>query len=329
MGAVTWRAVGHAFPGPVGLAGWIAATVPAPLVFFEATHRWEEDQPASTSFWWTLGALPVLTAVAAARWTGNAGRQRRLSGLAAAVVVASLVGTVFVLASVAVHRFVIPLDGAIEWRLVRSGVPPLAVAGAVVGWLLALRDRDGSRARMAARHGLAIGAAAAVLGAVLAPATVRLGAEDSTGQYDMTEYGGVGPYAAGGREPGELSLPAADRYAIMAMGFAPQNPECRVAGGAGQPERPADRVAIPPADYGGDFATYAWVATFTVPDPGTYSLTCRSSDHQASYVVTRIPPIRGAVGEMIHWPEAVISALGTVPGLLIIADAVRRRARRR
>jgi hypothetical protein len=48
----------RAFPGPLGLAVWIAVTVPAPLVLYEATHRWEEDQRVSTALAWTLAALP-------------------------------------------------------------------------------------------------------------------------------------------------------------------------------------------------------------------------------------------------------------------------------
>lgn len=92
------------------------------------------------------------------------------------------------------------------------------------------------------------------------------------------------------------TLPAAGRYALLAVGFAPQNPDCRVSG-VGLAGRSAEPVTIAPGDYGTDAASYAWVASFTVPAPGTYSLTCRSTDEQASYVVGDIPHVRGAVGE--------------------------------
>ncbi|RBI99504.1 hypothetical protein DRA43_23310, partial [Micromonospora provocatoris] len=49
------------------LAAWLAATVPAPLVVYEWTHRWEEEQPVSAALWWPVLASPVLAAVLAAR----------------------------------------------------------------------------------------------------------------------------------------------------------------------------------------------------------------------------------------------------------------------
>ncbi|MFJ8582593.1 hypothetical protein [Micromonospora sp. NPDC093277] len=300
----------------MGLAAWIAITVPAPLVFFEASHRWEESPKASTALWWTLGALPVLAAVVAARWTRCADRRRTCSALLAAAAVATLISGVFLGVSVAVYRWVIPLDGAAEWWDVLSTGVLLAAGGAAIGYLIGLAGVG--RGWSPDRHGYLIGGAVAVLGVLFIQLTVQLGAEGSTSQYDVVGYGGVGPNAAAPGEAGVLRLPAAGRYAILSVGFAPQNPDCRVAG-ADLADRSAELVTIPPGDYGSDAASYAWVASVDVPDAGTYSLTCRSHDRQASYIVGEVPQIRGAVGEMVHWPSAVIWLLGTVPGLLIIA----------
>jgi hypothetical protein len=294
-----------AFPGPVEWAAWIAVTVPAPLLCYEATHHWEEDQRVSTAFLWTLGALPVFAAVVAAR-----SRSVRTGMLAATV------GLAF---SVAVYLWAIPLTGTIGPVQPLLGVP-LAIAGAALGYLLG-RNRPGHR--WSARWGYPLGAAVAVAGALLAPLIVRLGAEDSTIRYDEGRYGGVGSFGG----TGELRLPAGGRYAILAVGFAPRDPDCRVAGN-GPAERRAELVTIPPADYGGDYATYAWVASFTVPAPGTYTLACRTSDADADYTVGELPRIRGAVGALIHWPLVLIWLLGSIPGLTILARPLwtRRRA---
>ncbi|MEK8106187.1 hypothetical protein NKG94_15260 [Micromonospora sp. M12] len=58
MTAATWRVVGRSFPGPVVLAVWLLVTVAAPLMFFEATHRWEEDPTVAPALWWTVGWHP-------------------------------------------------------------------------------------------------------------------------------------------------------------------------------------------------------------------------------------------------------------------------------
>ncbi|MEO3928898.1 hypothetical protein ABGB07_34335 [Micromonosporaceae bacterium B7E4] len=323
MDTATWRVVARAFPGPIGLAVWIMVTVPAPLVFHEWSHRWEEDQQVSTALWWSVGALPVLSAVAASK--ARYARQRGgTAGPVPAVAVALLVSAVFLGASIAVYRWLIPMSGAVGWWSVLLGGAASATCGAAVGHLLGPRL---VRRRLSDPHGYLVGGIVAVLGILLVQPTVRLGAEASTVRYDVNGYGGVGPYSAPAGTPGELTLPAAGRYGIYAVGFAPRDPACQVTG-AGPPARSAESVTIPPGDYGGDAASYAWVAVFDVPGPGTYSLTCGSPDEQASYLVGDVPQIRGAVGALIHWPLVAIWLLGAVPGLLIVADAVTRRARR-
>lgn len=320
MGAVMWPRVWRTFPGPLALAVWMLVTVSAPLMFFRWAHRWEEDLEVSTALWWTVGAAPVLAAVVAARWAGCTGRRRSPD----AVIAATLAAAVFASATIAVYRWVIPLGGDLPWRNILVGGVPLVVCGAVGG---ALRRRGGRRGPGSTRrHRCVAGGIVAVVGAVLAPTTVRLGAEDSTVPHAMVEYGAVGPYAAATTAPGVARLPAAGRYAIFAVGFSPADPDCEVAG-VGVPPRSATAVTIAPADYGGDHASFAWVASFDAPAPGGYSLTCRTADPAASYTVGEVPRIRGAVGALIHWPLTAIWLLGALPGLLVIAVAARRRAR--
>ncbi|NLU81117.1 hypothetical protein HCA58_22800 [Micromonospora sp. HNM0581] len=326
MNAATWRVVGRAFPGPMALAVWMLVTVPAPLIFFEGTHSWEEDLKVSTALWWIVGAVPVLAAVVATKWTRCNGQRRTASAMVAAVVAATLVSAVFVGATMAVYRWVVPLSGVAAWRSVLFGSVPLAICGAAVGYLFG-RGRV-RRSPVSPRRGFVLGGIVAVVGALLAETSVQLGAESSTVRYDAVEYGAVGPYATSAREQGVLRLPAAGRYAIFAVGHSPRNPDCQVTG-VGVPPRSAKLVTIAPGDYGSDYASFAWVASFDVPVPGAYSLSCRTYDQQASYTVGEVPQIRGAVGALIHWPSIAIWLLGAIPGLLIIADTARRRARRR
>ncbi|MFI6784914.1 hypothetical protein [Micromonospora sp. NPDC050276] len=322
MSAATWRLVGRSLPGPVALAVWLLVTVPAPLVFFEWTHRWEEDPTVAAAVWWTVGAAPVLAAVAAARWTWRTGRRRA----APALVAAASTSAVFVGTSLAVYRWVIPLTGSAPWRSVLVGSAVLVPCGAAVGHLLA-RGRL-RRKHVPSRRGVVTGAIVAAVGALLAQTTVQLGAEGSTVRYDPVEYGAVGPYVASASQSGDLRLPAAGQYAIFAVGSAPGSPDCRITG-ADRVVVPATPVTIAPGDYGGDYASYAWVASFDVPASGSYSLSCRTSHPQASYSVGEVPRIRGAVGALIHWPLIAVWLLGAIPGLLIVGDAGRRRGRRR
>ncbi|MDG4749605.1 hypothetical protein O7630_01470 [Micromonospora sp. WMMD718] len=297
-------------PGPGVLTAWLAATVPAPLVFFEWTHRWEEDQPVSTALWWPVLASPVLAAVLAAR-------QPRRPGVALGV--STLVATALLALSLALFRWVVPLTGEAHWGRALLGGAALAVAGALTGY--AAGGRLPHRVRPASRRGYLIGGLAVVFGALLAQSAVGLGAEDSTIGQPPHEYGGVGPYST---SAGRFTAPAAGAYAIFAVGFSPTDPDCRVTGG-GAEVRTAEPVSVPPGDYGSDAATYSWVATVRVPTPGRWTLDCRTDDPEASYVVGDVPEIRGAVGEVIHWPVGVIWLLGAVPGLLIVADTARRR----
>ncbi|MFI7333758.1 hypothetical protein ACIBSS_07965 [Micromonospora aurantiaca] len=297
-------------PGPGVLTAWLAATVPAPLVFFEWTHRWEEDQPVSTALWWPVLASPVLAAVLAAR-------QPRRPGVALGV--STLVATALLALSLAFFRWVVPLTGEARWGRALLGGAALAVAGALTGY--AAGGRLPHRARPASRRGYLIGGLAMVFGALLAQSAVRLGAEDSTTGQPPHEYGGVGPYST---SAGRFTAPAAGAYAIFAVGFSPTDPDCRVTGG-GAEVRTAEPVSVPPGDYGSDAAAYSWVATVRVPTPGRWTLDCRADDPEASYVVGAVPEIRGAVGEVIHWQVGVIWLLGAAPGLLIVADTARRR----
>ncbi|MEV4624646.1 hypothetical protein AB0J74_38800 [Asanoa sp. NPDC049573] len=325
MDTTRWRVAARAFPGPVLLTLWAGATVTAPLVFFNATHRWEDDQPVSTAVCWTVGAAPALAAVVAARWTWHDGQRRTASAFALAVAAATLAGIAFVGVSLAVFRWVIPLGGAADWLRIAVSAVSLAACGAAVGYMIGLRLMPAGR--LSGGRALVVGGVVAVLGAFFAQTAVQLGAEDSTVEpHPSQNYGGVGPFTSSALDPGLLALPAAGRYAIYAVGSA--NPaDCEVTG-SGLTARSAEAVAIPPADYGDDYATYAWVAFFDVPGSGTYTLTCQRNE-QASYTVGEIPEIRGAVSGLIHWPLAVILVLGALPGLSFIADASRRAGGRR
>lgn len=297
-------------PGPGVLAAWLAATVPAPLVVYEWTHRWEEEQPVSTALWWPVLASPVLAAVLAAR------QPRRP---AVAVGVSTLVTAVLLAASLAFFRWVVPLTGEARWGRALLGGAALAVAGALIGY--AVGGRLPRRDRPASRRGYLVGGLAVVFGALLAQSAVRLGAEDSTIGHPPHEYGGVGPYVT---SASRFTAPAAGAYGIFALGFSPADPDCRVTGD-GSEVRAAEPVSVPPGDYGSDAAAYSWVATVRVPTPGSWTLDCHTTDPEASYVVGDVPEIRGAVGAVIHWPVGVIWLLGAVPGLLLVADTARRR----
>jgi len=286
--------------GPGGLAKWLLVTVPAPLLFFDATHRWEQDQRVSSAVWWCVACVPLLAVALAARRA--AGRPTGLRQRGATVAAATLLSLVLLGASLAVYRWTIPLQGTVGWPRVLAG----GVAAALVGSLIGARRVPGGRYPVGFVY--FVGAVAVVAGAFLAQTTVRLGAEDSTISYDEGRYGG----------PGVLNLPTAGQYAILSVGFSSPRPDCSIAG-AGRVER----VTVPPSDYGGDWATYAWIASFHVPGPGAYPMTCQVSGADGSYVVGDVPQIRGAVSSMIHWPLAGIWLLGAVPGLLILADVAR------
>ncbi|MDM4778597.1 MULTISPECIES: hypothetical protein [unclassified Micromonospora] len=133
-------------PGPGVLTAWLAATVPAPLVVYEWTHRWEEDQPLSTALWWPVLGSPVLAAVVAAR------QPRRPM---AAVGVSTLVTATLLAVSLAYFRWVVPLTGEARWGQALLTGAALAVAGALIGY--AVGGRLPHRARPASRRGYLVG----------------------------------------------------------------------------------------------------------------------------------------------------------------------------
>ncbi|GFJ83257.1 hypothetical protein [Phytohabitans houttuyneae] len=273
-----------AFPGPVALAAWIAVTVPLPLLFFGATHRWEEDQSVSSALTWPLAALPVLAATVAARWTRRATRRGALSDLLVALGVATGVGALFLAASLAFYRWVIPLGGEAGWAGAWWLGLLLAAAGAAVGHMAGRRGSD--RAGRWARPSLLLAAAVAVVGAVLAPVTVRLGAEDSTIRYDEGRYGGVGPVAAAPGRSGVLALPAPGRYAILAVGDAPRRPT------AGSPGRAARRWRGPSRSA----SRHATTAATSPPTAGWPHSPCPhpAGTHWNVAAATRRPTTRSA-----------------------------------
>ncbi|WMF04582.1 hypothetical protein [Micromonospora robiginosa] len=302
------------------LAAWLLATVPAPLLFFAWTHRWEEDPTVAPALWWPVLASPVLAAVVAA----GQPRGRGPVGVALAVAVSTLVTAVLLSGTLAFFRWVAPLTGEARWGWALLGGLALAVVGALIGY--AAGGRLAHRAHPASRRGYLVGGLAVVFGALLAQSAVRLGAEGSTIGDNPREYGGTGPYAT---SAGRVTVPTPGAYAIFGVGDAPAGADCRLTGG-GATVRADDPVSVPPGGYGGDAATFAWIASVRVPAAGAWTMECRSSDPEASYMVGDEPRVRGAVGRLIHWPVGVIWLLGALPGLLVaVQTATRRRSARR
>jgi hypothetical protein len=217
----------------------------------------------------------------------------------------------------------------LSWAVYRWGVPvrqgvgaeillglPLAAAGAVAGCLL---GRPGARAGRWSVS-VAAGVLVAVTGALLVPVTVQRGAEFSFRSFP------AGPDETRIDRPVPLSLPSAGRYGLYAVGSAPTDPDCRVTG----PDTPDQAVALLPVKPGtpGLDATsaYRWIGEFEVPAAGAYSMTCRVSVTAADYTVNKAPRIRGAVEALVHWPLPVLWLFGALPGLLMFANGVRRRA---
>lgn len=75
----------------------------------------EERQQVTEALWWSLGAAPVFAAVTATRWARYGDRRRTGTAFLTAVVAATLIGGGFLGFSMAVYRWVIPLNGDVRW----------------------------------------------------------------------------------------------------------------------------------------------------------------------------------------------------------------------
>jgi len=257
--------------------GWFALTVSAPLFFFEATHRWEEDPTVAPMLWWSVGAAFVAALLSRSVWFAG----------------------ILLLATLAVFRFVLPLTGEAPWLLILAAGAGATLLGALAGRRFALTLRPA---------GLILSGVAVVAGAFGAPATLRLGTEGSTIQSDEGRYGPSGP----------VTLPRAGEYAIYAVGFADPRPACTVDG------RPASLLGTQPGGYGGDAATYTWIARFRVDTAGPHTVTCPSGP---GYAIGDVPVIRGAVARVLDWPLPLILLLGALPGLFLLVHALYARRR--
>jgi hypothetical protein len=293
-----------AIPAPTVVAVWLAVTVVAPLLHFEFAHLWEEDQDATPAARWAIASTPFVSIVTAA-----ASARRPQARAVAVMVGAAASGWVLLAVALVGWLWIIPLDGSLDVAAVAVPTGALVAVGAVLGYAVGKMLPAGSDRRTGV-FGYVVGVIVALVGALLAPTVVRLGAEDST---------------VGFRFDGTISrdgvLPAAGRYAIFGFDEAPRNPDCRVTGGGGARRR-ADVVTVRPADYEGDATSLMWVATFTASGPGTYEVTC-SGDW--AYTVGVAPQVNGAVGSLIHWPLVLILLLGSLPGAVIVANTARRR----
>lgn len=284
---------------------WVVVSVPGPLVLYPFFHRAEDVlAKGPTVSWWMLAPLPLLAAVSAARAGGRMWR---------AVTVGTVVAGACLGLSWAVYRWGIPVRRTVGAEAVLG--LPLAAIGAVIGCRL---GHPGARIR--GLPGRVVGGALiAVIGALLVPVTVQRGAEFSFGNFP------AGPGEIRVDRPVPLSLAAAGRYGLYAVASAPADPDCQVTG-FGLPDRAVELLPVKPGTPGVDATpAYRWIGEFRVPAAGDYSLVCRVSVAAATYTVNKAPQIRGAVGALVHWPRPILWLFGAVPGLLLIATAVRRR----
>jgi hypothetical protein len=270
--------------------------------------------------WWSVAAAPVPAAVAAARYTAGTGRRRTVAGFLTAVAVGTVVAALFLLLSLAVYRWGIPLRRPAGGGELFFGLP-LAVVGAVVGNRLGLRGTGPIRRPTSVRAAVTV----TLLGALLATTTLQGGAELS---LDPQQFQSTAQTT--NDTPTTYPLAAAGRYGLYAEGDSPVSSGCRITGGG--TEQPAHVVAIRPGTPGFDAtAGQRWIAEFTAPTPGAYVLTCPGSDAGAAYRIGAIPRIDGLAGALTRStpPLPVIWLLGALPGLLLLGEAVRRRARSR
>jgi hypothetical protein len=231
---------------------------------------------------------------------------------------------VYLVLSFAVYRWGIPLRRPAGAELL-VGLA-LAVPGSAIGHLLGVRathratDRATHRARRP--HRVLAGVVAAAIGAVIAPATMESGADLGVDPRTFRPTAGAATV---------YTIPAAGRYAIYAEGRASADSGCRVTGNGMTARRPRP-VPLQPGTPGFDGTPgYRWIAQFEVPAPGTYSLTCRPDGDPSPYSIGAVPRIDGMVGTLARHapPRPVIWLFGALPGLLAVAAAVRKRARRR
>jgi hypothetical protein len=293
-----------AVPGPAAVTVWLLVTVAAPLLHFELTSLWELDQDATPAARWAIASTPLvafLTAAPAARRTG---------ARAVPVLVGATVGGWVLLAvALAGWSWIIPLDGDLDALAVAGPAAAASVVGAALGYAVGRLLPAPTRRPVL---GYLLGPVVALVGALVTPYVLSLGAEDSTVTY--TDFDGYGTDDV-------AVLPAAGRYAILGYDDAPLRPDCRVSG-PGVSGRRADPVTARPTDYEGYGGSFSWVATFSVPAPGTYTVTCRGD---WGYTIGGVPRVRGAIGSVMHWPLAVLLLLGALPGLAVVVNTARRR----
>lgn len=280
---------------------WGVTAVWAPLVVLPLFLRAEQMLAGPLPvLWFSVAAVPVFAGVAAARHRGG---RPVLAGTGLAVGYLAL--------SFATYRWGFA-PRAHGGELV-AGLP-LAVAGAVVGRRFAGAPAGAPR--------LGTGIVIALLGAVLLPASLQRGADVS---IDARSFP-TGPSGTGA----DSVLAAAGRYGLYAVDAAPARSGCRVTGPGGR-DQPLRALAVRPGTPGYDgTAATRWIAAFTAPVAGTYTLSCPAGGEQA-YHLGPVPPIGGAVRALVlaPVPSPVIWLAGTLPGLVIVAAAgLSARARR-
>ncbi len=282
-------------------AALFLVTVPAAVL---SNARVVEVSPrAGDVFWWTQAAMPVLGAVAAARWTAGTGRRRTPEGFVSALLAATFSGALYLLASLALYRWVIPFGDPVGWLgLVAL---PAATAGGVPGFALGLRMGAGppGRSRYAA------GGLLAALGGYLIFPTTDVAVLHGAGGEPRFRYGSH-----------VVEATAAGRFAIHRFGAGQPSP-CRVSG-PGVTGEPATRLTVP-VNNSHDATTDLIVAIFSTPSAGSYTVACEPAEYGVQ------PLARGAAPVVRTWPVPLIVLLGSLPGLVVAGDTAVRRARHR
>ena len=286
-------------PGTWCLFVWGLATAVIPLGLAASARPVEEARFGGPELaWWIVGASVLPAAVAAARYPR--GRSSLGRAMGAGLVTAAL----YAGATVAVYRFVFPMERhPVDLRVLAALGP--ALAGALAGHLIRWEPR-----RPRATTTVAAGFALALAGALLMPGTVQDAAQFSAARP-------TGPEVSV-RDSTTFVLPAPGRYTLLADGTPPADPGCRLTGPGGA-QTPAEPLTVQPSEPGYD----ATPATTTIADvdvavAGAYTMACASGG-DADYRLAAGWAISPVADALLRWPLPVLLLIGALPGLALVA----------
>ncbi|UQU65711.1 hypothetical protein COUCH_05150 [Couchioplanes caeruleus] len=291
--------------GALSLVGWYLATAVIPLGLAAAARPVEAARFGGPELtWWIVAAAALPAAVAAARLPRHVG---------AAIGAGLAVAAMYVVVTVAVYRLVFPMEAHPVHAGVLLALLP-ALVGAVAGHLIGRRFRD--RPEPGLVKAAVTGALIALFGALMMPGTMA-----DAAQFSAVEVTGPDLYALG---PGQIVVPAAARYTLLGDGDPPPDPGCRLAR-PGAADVPAEPLTVQPEEAGYD----ATPATKTIADvdvavAGIYGLTCSPTGDGTDYRLVRRQSISPVADSVMRWPLPLIMLVGALPGLALVAGAVRR-----